>query len=303
MKIAIIGDEPGWHSRRLRAAFRTRGATCRTVRLPECRIDLCAPHGLYLPGFAGSLPDAAMVRGISAGTFEQVTLRLGILHALREAGVVVVNDARAIERSVDKGMTSFLLARAGLPTPTTWVTESEPAARRVLLAETARGRDLVLKPLFGSEGKGLARLAFGDALPALESTAGVAYLQRFVARDGAPFDWRVMVSGGRALAAMRREGRDWITNIAQGARPRPQSLSDDTGRALASLAVRAAAALGMDYAGVDLIADAAGNLLVLEVNSVPAWRGLQAVSDVNIAQALADDLLARLARARERRAG
>ena len=58
-----------------------------------------------------------MVRSMSGGTFEAVTLRLGMLHALRELGVPVWNDARAIERCVDKSMTSFLLARAGIPTP------------------------------------------------------------------------------------------------------------------------------------------------------------------------------------------
>ena len=53
----------------------------------------------------------ALVRSIPAGSFEQVTLRLGLLHALAALGVAVVNDARGIERCVDKSMTSFLLAQ------------------------------------------------------------------------------------------------------------------------------------------------------------------------------------------------
>lgn len=70
-----------------------------------------------IPGFDGGLPDGVFVRAISAGTLEQITFRLGILHALRESGVRVWNDARAIERCVDKSMTTFLLDKAGVPTP------------------------------------------------------------------------------------------------------------------------------------------------------------------------------------------
>jgi tetrahydromethanopterin:alpha-L-glutamate ligase len=61
------------------------------------------------------------------------------------------------------------------------------------------------------------------------------------------------------------------------------------------LALEAARAIGADYAGVDLIRDEAGRLLVLEINSNPAWKGLQSVTDVNIAWTLADDFLAALA--------
>ncbi len=106
-------DETGWHTRQLQAALRARGCVGRCVDLADCRIDTTASwHGLVIPGFGQRLPDAALVRGIAGGTFEQVTKRLGVLHALRELGVTVYNDARAIERSVDKSMTSLLLHAA-----------------------------------------------------------------------------------------------------------------------------------------------------------------------------------------------
>ena len=138
LRIAIMTDETGWHTGRLKKAFRARGAEARCIDLADCRIDTTwDPHGLMLPGFGHSLPDAVFVRGIAGGTFEQVTLRLGILHALRESGVPVYNDARAIERSVDKSMTSFLLHRNGVPTPATWAGESAAFAQRVLMREAA----------------------------------------------------------------------------------------------------------------------------------------------------------------------
>ncbi|HEY4065436.1 MAG TPA: RimK family alpha-L-glutamate ligase [Burkholderiaceae bacterium] len=288
-------DEIGWHTRQLQAALRARGASGRCVDLADCHIDTTQTwHGLAIPGFGRALPDAVLVRGIAGGSFEQVTKRLGVLHALRELGVPVYNDARAIERSVDKSMTSLLLHAAGIPTPATWATESMAQARRIVMREVAAGHALVLKPLFGSQGKGLRLVGelagVSHPLPELGPLQGsLAYLQRFVPPATEPgFDWRVLVVGGRAVTAMRRVSAGWIHNVAQGARGEPAELTP----ALAGLAERAAAALEMDYAGVDLIPSAAG-AQVLEVNGVAAWRGLQRVTGFNIARALVDDLFDR----------
>jgi RimK family alpha-L-glutamate ligase len=297
MRIAIMADETGWHTRQLQAALRARGAVGRCIDLADCHIDTTlAWHGLALPGFGRGLPDAVLVRGIAGGSFEQVTKRLGVLHALRELGVPVYNDARAIERSVDKSMTSLLLHAAGVPTPPTWATESQAHAQRIAVREGAAGHALVLKPLFGSQGKGLQLVGDVDgvhhALPALGSGSGfgsLAYLQRFVPAATAPgFDWRVLVVGGHAITAMRRVSEHWIHNVAQGARCEPAALTPD----LAQLAERAAQALDMDYAGVDLIPSTQGTQ-VIEVNGVAAWQGLQRVTGFNIARAIVDDLLDR----------
>jgi RimK family alpha-L-glutamate ligase len=294
MSIAIITDEPqAWHTRELKRAFARRGFASRIVDLRQCRIDLVASAtAIVIPGFAMELPEAAFVRGVPGGTLEQVVLRLDILHALRELGVPVYNDARAIEKSVDKAMTSFLLHRAGVPTPPTWAAEEESAVRRIVMKTLADGHSLVAKPLFGSQGKGLQRITEVPLAAPLE--AGVAYLQTWLPPNGERYlDWRVLVIGDRAVAAMRRESKHWVTNIAQGAKPRAEDIDASENADLAEWAVRAAHALGMDYAGVDLMRDAAGKPFVIEVNGVPAWRGLQRVTPTNIADALATDLIER----------
>jgi len=304
--LAIMTDEIGWHTRQLQAALRARGCIGRCIDLAECRIDTTAAwHGLVFPGFGRELPDAVLVRGIAGGTFEQVTKRLGVLHALRELGVPVYNDARAIERSVDKSMTSLLLHAARIPTPPTWVTESQAQAQRIVMREGAAGHALVLKPLFGSQGKGLQLVGevqgVHHPLPAIDKGYGsLAYLQRFVPPLTTPgFDWRVLVVGGRAVTAMRRVSTHWVHNVAQGARCEPARLVPE----LAQLAESAARALGLDYAGVDLIPAAvragpgtqqrAEVIEVIEVNGVAAWQGLQRVTGFNIARAIVDDLLDR----------
>lgn len=305
LRVAIMTDEVGWHTARLQKALRARGAIGRCVDLAKCRFDTrWAWHGLVIPGFGRELPDAVFVRGIAGGTFEQVTARLGILHALRELGVAVYNDARAIERSVDKSMTSFLLHLAGIPTPHAWAGESAPAARREVMRAYAAGEARVLKPLFGSQGKGLVRVGrvggeYVD-LPDLAHYGGYAYLQRYVAGETG-FDWRVLVIGGTAVTAMRRVSEHWVHNVAQGARCEPAPF---TGRLLdaAEVARQAACALGLDYAGVDLLPGEDGAPQVIEVNGVAAWRGLQSVTRFDIAARLIDDLLTRRLVARGRRA-
>ncbi len=287
-------DEVGWHTRQLQAALRERGAVGRCIDLADCRIDTALSwHGMALPGFGRELPDAVLVRGIAGGSFEQVTKRLGVLHALRELGVPVYNDARAIERSVDKSMTSLLLHAARVPTPPTWATESFAEAQRIVTRESAAGHALVAKPLFGSQGRGLQRVGLVDGvhLPLRSFDAGLVYLQRFVEPVAAPgFDWRVLVVGGRAAGAMRRVSDHWVHNVAQGARCEAAALTVE----LASLAERATQALDMDYAGVDLMPSAHGApIQVIEVNGVAAWQGLQRVSGFNIARTIVADLFGR----------
>jgi RimK family alpha-L-glutamate ligase len=291
-RIAIATGSPGWHGRQLVRAFAALAIDTALVPLPACRVDLEANRwGIVLPGFEEALPDAVVVREISAGSFEQVTLRLGLLHALAAWGVPIYNSARAVERTVDKSATSLLLRQAGIPTPATWVTEGEAQARTIVMRETAGGERVVLKPLFGSQGQGLRRLGRGDELPGAGEVGGVWYLQRFVeCGDATPRDYRVFVVAGRAVAAMSRRGPDWVHNVAQGARCEPAALEPE----LCSLAERATQAVGADYAGVDLMRGPDGRPCVLEVNGIPAWRGLQSVTQVDIALCLARDVRARL---------
>ena len=288
MRIAIFADQSDWHTRRLAAACRARGIASEVVSLRRCGFDVGGDgSGLEIPGFADRLPDAALVRTIAAGTFEQVTLRLGLLHALEALGVAVINHARAIERCVDKSMTSFLLHRAGIPTPPTFASEDLALAKCWLATQPG---ERVQKPLFGSQGRGLVRFGPGDELPADDAYAGVRYLQRFVGRDKGWRDFRVMVAGGRPVAAMLRHGRSWITNVRRGARCEAVAPTER----LATPSLAAAAAVEADYAGVDLIEDPNGALFVLEVNSMPAWKGLQSVAPCDIAGSIIDHVLARV---------
>jgi RimK family alpha-L-glutamate ligase len=288
-RIVLFVEEEGgdWHARRLARALEARGASVITTTLTQCAFDTALKSGIEIPGLDGELPDGVFVRSISIGSLEQITFRLGILHALRESGVRVWNDARAIERCVDKSTATFLFQKAGLPTPATRVVEGQSAAHGYA---GAIDTPLVVKPLFGSQGNGILKAPTPHDLPPPDAVGNVYYMQPYLrAEDATEFeDWRVFLSRGRILAAMVRRSDTWITNVHQGAKPMPHTPCNDMER----LALAAAVAVGADYAGVDLIRGADGQLLVLEINSNPAWKGLQSVTEVDIADTLAADFLA-----------
>ena len=299
MQIIIFTDEPekqgGWHGAQLAAALAARGFEAVFVSLQDCVIDLSADKpSIKIPHFnqdkINSLPKAAFVRGIAGGTLQQITTRLNVLHMLKALGVSVYNDGKAIERTVDKAMTSFLLLQNGVNTPKTWVCESRNLAHQIMAHEiiTANSQ-LVIKPLFGSQGQGV-RLVENLPLPGDKFVDGVFYLQSFVK---ATHDYRVFVVNNQAVAAMQRTGETWLHNVAQGAKC--ENILDKSAEAdVLTIALQAASVLDIAYCGVDVIRDENGKLFILEVNSIPAWRGLQGVSHANIAQVLVDDFLNKL---------
>lgn len=291
MRIPIFTDEVqtkgGWHGEQLASAFAARGVEAVFVSLKDCLIDLSAQSPRIQIPAMDDLPAVAFVRGIAGGTLQQITTRLNILHMLKMQGVMVYNDAKAIERTVDKGMTSFLLHQAGIRTPQTWVCESRKAAHHLIQTHVLNTqKQLIIKPLFGSQGQGVRLVSAPYPLPMDMFVDGVFYLQRFIKTT---HDYRVFVVNNQAIAAMRRYGDDWLHNVALGAKC---VWTDDAD--VMQLAEKAAQALAIAYCGVDIVADADGVLHVLEVNSIPAWRGLQSVSHTNIAQTLVDDCLAHI---------
>jgi ribosomal protein S6--L-glutamate ligase len=215
------------------------------------------------------------------GSLEQVVFRMDLLHRTVAAGIRVLNPPAALEASVDKYLATAKLAAAGLPVPPTVACQTADAA---LDGFHALGGDVVVKPLFGSEGRGMVRVSDPElawrTFRTLERTQAVLYLQQFVPHAG--WDLRVLVLGGWVLAAMRRHARDdWRTNVAQGGRAEAVTATVDEER----LALRAAAAVGADFAGVDLLPTADGHV-VLEVNAVPGWRALAPACGADVAAAV-----------------
>lgn len=292
-KVAIFNDTHGWHSDQLNQALNSLGIEAVLTDLAECRIDLDLPYGLAIPGFAhDELPAAVLVRGIAPGSLEQITLRMDVLHTLAELNIAVLNPATAIEHTVDKARTSLRLHLAGINTPRTWACESVTVALDIAQQQFEAGHKLILKPLFGCQGKGIVMLTSLDEL-ALQAPVGAAfYLQQYIepALPGQWQDWRLMVIDGQVCAAMSRRSAHWITNYAQGASCFATPVTEE----MEQLAIRATAAVNASYAGVDLMQTSDGSYTVLEVNSVPAWKGLYQATHIDVAGYIAAAIAERI---------
>ena len=218
-----------------------------------------------------------LVRAMPHGSLEQVVFRMDVLQTLERQGVHVINSPRAVEASVDKYLSLSLLNKLNVPIPATAVCQTSELALEFF--EQFDG-DVVLKPLFGSQGRGIERLR--DASTAkhkfdqLAQDNRVIYLQKFVEHDGS--DLRLLVIGDEVVG-MRRVNRDhWITNIECGGK----GVSHVPGDVERELAFQACRAVNGSLIGVDIAYGPEGPL-VLEINSSPGWRALAQVARCDIA--------------------
>ena len=224
--------------------------------------------------------DAVIIRTMPPGSLEQVVYRMDVLARLEASGVVVLNSAKSVECAVDKYLTTAKLEEAGLPVPATVVCENSDDA---LVAFERLGGDVVVKPIFGSEGRGILRVSDPDlalrTFRTLERLDAVLYLQRFVDHPGC--DIRVLVLDGRVLGGMRRvSDGDFRTNVSREGRGEAHAVTDTE----AEWALRAAAATGARFAGIDILYDRDGNGFVIEVNAVPGWRAFEKVTGMDVAR-------------------
>jgi tetrahydromethanopterin:alpha-L-glutamate ligase len=283
-----VAQAGGWHGQALAQAFARQGWQAHMVCLDSCHVSIVDQHvQVHIPGLSQPSP-IAFVRGVAAGSTQQIITRMNILHTLQRQGMTIYNHARAIETTVDKSLTTQLLAEHGIATPNTWVCEYRQVAHPLMQQTLDNGKTLVIKPLFGSQGKGVRLIEHTQqfALPQDMFVDGIYYLQEKIDCGVNQHDYRVFVVNGEPVAVMRRQGDGWLHNVARGARC---TVSDEAD--VAQIGVQAAAAIGINYAGVDIMRDKHGKLWVIEVNSIPAWRGLQTITDLNIADILVADLL------------
>jgi RimK family alpha-L-glutamate ligase len=280
LHLVILAAREGWHTRELARALQARGHTGAVVPYEGLVASIGRRSGLRSRAADLDRADAVLARIIPSGSLEQIIYRVDALHRLEDRGVRVMNSPRAIERTVDKFWTSALLEQCGIPTPDTVVCETGEEA----IAAFRELGDVIVKPLFGSMGLGMVRVSDEEmafrVFKTIERIRGVYYLQRVVEHEGR--DLRVFVVGGQVLAAVERRSDGWRTNLSRGGTARPIRLPE----AWTKLALRAAAAVGAEYSGVDLLPGPGGAVYVLEVNGIPGWRGLQEATGVDVADAI-----------------
>ena len=284
----IFTEDDGWHTNQLIKAFENNNKLVTTAKINESSIIVDKNPRIIFEGKEIYLEDidGAFLRGIPGGTLEEVCFHLDILHFLELHNITVYNNTLCIEKSVDKVRTSCILNAHKIPTPKTFITSNIKDLKR--LRNKFSGTLCVCKPIFGSQGKGLEILDDDNIHPDYENLSNVYYLQEFLEHPDNKFvDWRLFVINNKVIAAMTREGKTWINNVAHGANCKLFNPNDE----MKKLAIDSSLALGMNYSGVDIMLHKDG-YSVTEVNSIPAWKGLQSVyDDKNIAEEMISDFL------------
>jgi ribosomal protein S6--L-glutamate ligase len=231
--------------------------------------------------------DAILTRTMPAGSLEQITFRLAVLHDLVRAQgstgpTSLINPPTALELAIDKYATLARVQSLGISTPATQVVQSRAAAME---AFDNLGGDVVVKPIFGGEGRGVMRVRDRELAWTTFSTLAhlnaVIYVQQFVPPGGV--DLRVLIIGDHSHAIRRRNASDFRTNVRGGGRSELVPMDATWDR----LARQVSVDFGLKFAAIDWLETSTGELQLIEVNGIPGWKGAQQV----VQESIADQIL------------
>lgn len=286
MKIAILSNGPGNYStKRLKEEAMNRGHEVSIIKYRECyaSIEQDNPTVSY-KGEDLSQFDAIIPRIASYMT----KYGTAIVRQLEMQGVYTVSSSIAIARSRDKLRSMQLLAKAGVGIPKTVVSRNSTDIDDLL--DKIGGTPVIIKLARGTHGNGVVlaetKKAAKSVLQAfyLSNEDGTNVLLQEFIEESAGTDIRAFVVGSRVVASMKRQSLDddFRSNLHKGGEGVAIKLTEEERKT----AVKAAKAMGLNIAGVDMMRSARGPL-VLEVNASPGF-GVERVTNRNVAAAIID---------------
>lgn len=279
MKIAILSRNPQLYStRRLVEAAEKHGHEAHVVDHLRCNIEIEQKgpslfYGSeYLEGF-----DAVIPRVGASVTFYGTA----VVRQFEMMNVFSVNSSRGIVHSRDKLRCLQVLSKEGIGLPKTVFTNYSRNVEHVV--ESAGGAPVVLKLLEGTQGLGVVlaenQNAAQSVLEAFNGLKARVIVQEFI-KEAKGADIRAFVVDGEVVGAMKRQGKEgeFRSNLHRGGTATILELTDEE----KMTAIKAADAVGLGVAGVDLLQSSRGPL-VLEVNSSPGLEGIERATGVDIA--------------------
>ena len=291
VRLAIIASEKSWYFRQLEAAavklnvdvvrpefgnlaIRVGGANRYSSDEKSIVSEDAASKSAdsWEPDF-----DAAIVRTMPLGSLEQVIFRMDVLRCWESTGTPVVNSPICLETSIDKLLTLSAFTDNNVPFPETYACQN---AEQALNAFEMLNHDVVLKPIFGGEGRGIIRVCEHEVayriFKSLEYSRSVIYCQKFIANIEKEI--RILFIGDKHFAVERMSEKSWIRNASLGGTGKTYQPNQTE----IEMARRAANSVNGRIVGVDLLLDRNGEYFVLEVNAVPGWKLLEKVTGVDI---------------------
>lgn len=287
MKIAMMARNPKLYShRRLIEAAEERGHSLDIINTLRVTMNITSRRPeLFYNSEKLPLYDAVIPRIGASITF----YGLAVLRQFEMMGVYPLNESVAIGRSRDKLRSMQLLAQAGVGLPVTAFAHDPKQTDQVL--EMVGGAPVVIKLLEGTQGIGVVLAETNNsARSIIEAFRGAnvnILVQEFI-KEAGNSDIRIIVVGGKVIAAMERSGAagDFRSNLHRGGSSRGIKISPEE----RSTAIRSAKRMGLNVAGVDLLRSNHGPV-VMEVNSSPGLEGIEAATGVDVAGAIIDFLV------------
>jgi len=278
MRIGILSRKATLYSTtRLREAAEERGHTVSVIDFLRCSMGLQGKTGSIL--YRGEQVDVdAVIPRIGASVTFYGT---AVVRQFETMGVYTLATAAGIGTSRDKLCAHQILSRAGVGLPVTAFARSVKDTSSVI--EMVGGAPLVIKLHEGTQGNGVVlaetRKAAESVIEAFRQLDANILVQEFV-KEAKGSDVRCIVVGGRVVAAMLRQAApgDFRSNLHRGGTAEVAKLTTKERRT----AVKAAKALGLNVAGVDLLRSDRGPV-VLEVNSSPGLEGIEQTTGIDVA--------------------
>ena len=280
MKIAILATNPNLYShQRLKEAGMQMGHDVKIINFLSCYMNVSEskPKIYYRGGEELQSFDALIPRIGASNTFYGTA----VLRHLETMGTYTINESIAISRSRDKFRSLQLLARKGIPMPSTGFAQSPDDTDSLI--QMVGGTPLVIKLLEGTQGKGVILAdSHQSAVSMINAFKGMnvnILVQEFIAESHGT-DIRCLVVGDKVVAAMKRQAKEgeFRANVHQGG----QALKVKLTAKERSISIAATKAMGLKVAGVDILRSDKGPL-VLEINSSPGLEAIEKTTDIDIA--------------------
>ncbi len=278
-QIAIISDLHDWHTKQIEIYLKKIKCKVKILKFNDIKLNFCEKRKKFF-NYNLSKIDAVWVRFLGGQSLEEITTKLTYLHLLNDLKIYIHNSADTIEKTVDKVRTTGLLKINGIQSPDTsiWIGKDK---RRIK-------ENSLIKPIFGSQGKGIKLVKKNTNINKLEVSGNVFYLQRFLDRINQLMysDFRVLVSNHRVIASMKRESKDFLTNVFQGASYSKIELNEN----VLKLAEKVSKIFKLGYGGIDIKINN-NKVFVLEVNSIPSWKNIDKLYSIDLTEKLVNDFV------------
>ena len=277
---AIISDTHDWHTEKIEYFLKKNGCIVTKLKFNEIKLSFCANKRTFFNKNIHKL-DAVWVRLLSGQSLEEITTKLTYLHLLNDLKIYIHNSAEAIEKTVDKVRTTGLLKINGIPSPDTHIWIGQNKKNNVM-------NDSLLKPIFGSQGKGITLVKKNANLSKIKGTGDVYYLQNFIGelKDQKFSDLRIFVSNHKVIASMKRESKSFLTNVYLGASYQKTKISSE----IVKLTEKISRIFELGYCGVD-IKIKNKKIFVLEINSIPSWKNINKLYKKDLTEKLVKDFI------------